>query len=395
MSTLSVCMIVKNEEEFLAGCLDSVKAIADEIVIVDTGSEDKTIEIAESYGARVYHHPWEGDLSKARNQSLEYAIYDWIMIIDGDEELDQADIPVAKMLMENSDFDGLSCWTLSANGPDGTAAHPLPRFFRNGKGHYKGIIHNQCVIHGRVVPALIRFHHHGYNLSPEKMMKKWKRSEALLLKAIEDDRSDTYSWRNLIRNYRAQRDYEKVIATAQEVMGILAREEAEISHTSWQIIMTDWAAAYHGMEQHKLAEGTFKQLLEQYPNNIDGNFMLAELYRGTERHDLAIGYYEAYIKFLQQAKFNLVMDPIIVDTWGATVKAFWAMAECYKAIGELDKAWMALRTFMLQKYETHLDNCIKFAKELELIGGESEDRFGKLEIVPNNQGGMERSNVRL
>lgn len=382
--TLSVCMIVKDEEEFLGQCLDSVKSIADEIVIVDTGSTDRTVEIAESYGARVYHHPWEGSFSTARNQSLQYPEYDWVLWIDGDEQLEQTDIPVARSLMDNPEIDGIMCWMLSAHGPEGVAAHPLPKFFRNGKAHFDGIVHNQCVLAGRVVPALVRIHHYGYNLSPDKMMKKWKRSEALLLEAIEADQTDTYSWRNLVRNYRAQRDYEKVIATAQQVMGMLVRKEAEISHTSWQIIMTDWAAAYHGTAEYDKAEQTFLQLLERYPNNIDGNFMLAELYRDRKRHDQAIGYYESYITTLQQAKYSLTMDPIIVDTWGATAKAFWAMAECYKAIGDTGKAWMALRTFMLHKYESHLDNCITFARELELIGGDS------IELISTIQGGLER-----
>ena len=71
-------MIVKNEEKFLAQCLKSIKDAVDEIIIVDTGSTDRTVEIAQSFGAKVYHHPWRS-FSEARNHSLSYATCDWIL----------------------------------------------------------------------------------------------------------------------------------------------------------------------------------------------------------------------------------------------------------------------------------------------------------------------------
>ena len=84
---LSACMIVRDEENNLHRCLTSIKDVVDEIVVVDTGSEDRTVEIAKSFGAKVFHHPWEGDFSKHRNQSISYAKGKWIFIIDADEEL--------------------------------------------------------------------------------------------------------------------------------------------------------------------------------------------------------------------------------------------------------------------------------------------------------------------
>ncbi len=87
MPTLSLCMIVKNEEKHLARCLSSVKDVADEIVIVDTGSTDKTIEIAESFSAKIFHFDWVNDFSAARNFALSKCTGDWILYLDADEEL--------------------------------------------------------------------------------------------------------------------------------------------------------------------------------------------------------------------------------------------------------------------------------------------------------------------
>jgi tetratricopeptide (TPR) repeat protein len=103
---LSLCMIVKNEQRWLEGCLDSVKELVDEMIIVDTGSGDNTIEIARRFGAKVFDHPWSGDFSEARNLSLGYATGDWVLVLDADEKIAQGDAKLIRHLMETSRVDG-------------------------------------------------------------------------------------------------------------------------------------------------------------------------------------------------------------------------------------------------------------------------------------------------
>lgn len=91
MPTISLCMIVKNEERHLARCLDSVAELVEEIIIVDTGSTDRTVEIASRYTSRVYSYSWKDDFSDARNESFSRASMDYCMWIDADDVLEETE----------------------------------------------------------------------------------------------------------------------------------------------------------------------------------------------------------------------------------------------------------------------------------------------------------------
>lgn len=101
--TLSVCMIVKNEQQRLAYCLNSLSPVADEMIVVDTGSADKTKEIAEAFGARVFDIEWTNDFAVARNYSLSKAQGDWILVMDADEVISFQDYAKLKKLISKKD----------------------------------------------------------------------------------------------------------------------------------------------------------------------------------------------------------------------------------------------------------------------------------------------------
>ncbi|MCL1470268.1 glycosyltransferase [Argonema antarcticum] len=100
---LSLCAIVKNEEKSLSSCLSSVKGVVDEIVVVDTGSTDRTPEIAREFGARVYHFEWCNDFAAARNESLKYVRGDWVLVLDADEVLTPEIVPLLKQAILQAD----------------------------------------------------------------------------------------------------------------------------------------------------------------------------------------------------------------------------------------------------------------------------------------------------
>ena len=93
---LSLAMIVKNEAAHLGHCLDSVRGLVDEMVVVDTGSTDGTVALARARGAEVCHFPWIGDFAAARNASLAHVTGDWVLVLDADEAVDAVDFPLIR-----------------------------------------------------------------------------------------------------------------------------------------------------------------------------------------------------------------------------------------------------------------------------------------------------------
>lgn len=106
MPSISLCMIVKDEEQYLPACIASVKELVDEIIIVDTGSTDRTKEVAQQAGAKVFDLPWQDDFAAARNFSLSKATKDWILVLDADEAIAAQDHPRFRELL---------IWTIKQN----------------------------------------------------------------------------------------------------------------------------------------------------------------------------------------------------------------------------------------------------------------------------------------
>lgn len=101
---LSLCMIVKNEAATLPKCLNSVRKVVDEIVVLDTGSIDRTPNIAQQLGAKVYHFKWCNDFSAARNAALKYVTGDWILVLDADETLTPAIVPQLREAIARDEY---------------------------------------------------------------------------------------------------------------------------------------------------------------------------------------------------------------------------------------------------------------------------------------------------
>jgi GT2 family glycosyltransferase/Tfp pilus assembly protein PilF len=203
---LTVCLIVKNEEKFLAQCLKSVREAAQQLIVVDTGSTDRTVAIAKEFGAEVYEHDWSDDFAAARNAALAHATGDWILVLDADEEMPAGQLAKLSADLKNS---GVIAYRLPLinSGQEAEGRSFVPRLFRNAPGaYYAGRIHEQ--VFGSLLPfakswglktamGTAEILHHGYNKEMMRDRNKVERNLKLLYQACEENPGDVNLTMNL------------------------------------------------------------------------------------------------------------------------------------------------------------------------------------------------------
>jgi len=196
---LSVCLVVKNEEKYLPRCLSSIKYVADEIILVDTGSTDRTVEIAREYTDRVFEIRWRDDFSKARNFALDKASGEWILVLDGDEELDSQCVNALRKKIRQDGTEGYLIKVLNyyeAGSGVEIAPDVVFRLFKNKKGYrYSGLIHEQICDNiittnpnAKIeIAEDICIIHYGYLNEEITAKNKSGRNTRLLQKAVQKD----------------------------------------------------------------------------------------------------------------------------------------------------------------------------------------------------------------
>ena len=334
--TISACIMVKNEEELLPHCLESIRHWVDEIVIVDTGSTDRTVEIAKSYGARIFHQPWEGSFSKHRNYTMENATGDWVLIIDADEQMVAEDIPLLTQVMSDPVCQIVSINVINVYGDRQTRAVFLPsvRLFKRELGvRYEGIVHNQIKLPEGVpvVRANVRLKHFGYDLSPEKMKKKFERSKALLLKQLDENPNDAFAHFNMGQLLRTGPD-----ETVKE------RSEAVIAHASRAVALTDpnvsaerfihlmaldqLAWSYFNLKQHGEALRYCREALDHKPDYLDPLILLGHI--ALDQGELADAEkrFHEYLSVQARYVMSKERDNLIINHIDGRVVAWYAMA---------------------------------------------------------------------
>ncbi len=190
--TLSVCMIVKDEELNIERALRSVLPVADEVVILDTGSSDRTKEIIQSIDdpkIKLHDHEWKDDFSEARNASIAKCTGDWIFIYDGDEELPAEAQKELRPLLESQPASVKTILLVTRNIITDTLEDSLtmPRIFRKGTISYTFAVHNHPQYAEKTVHTGITLNHYGYQWTPELREKKRKRMMAMMDKILKDD----------------------------------------------------------------------------------------------------------------------------------------------------------------------------------------------------------------
>ncbi len=232
--TLSLCMIVRDEEQMLPRCLAAVAPAVDEIIVVDTGSTDATMDIARSFGARVIEHPWTGSFAEARNVSFEAATGDWVMYLDADEVLVEDDAAELRALTGQTWREAFFIVETSYLGELGTGAAMVsiaPRIFRNRSDYrFSGRLHEQIFetlpahLPGRVAQSSVRVEHYGYLGAVREAKEKSRRNIEILKKQAATAPETPFLHFNLGSEYCAAGDPQTGVAELRQAREMLARD---------------------------------------------------------------------------------------------------------------------------------------------------------------------------
>ena len=232
--TLSLCMIVKDEEEMLPRSLAAVKDAVDEMIVVDTGSTDRTVEIAESFGAKVLHHEWTGDFSAARNVSFDAATSDWIVYLDADEVLIDEDRERLHELTGRVWREAFYLVETNYTGDlsDGEGlTHNALRVFRNRPEYrFEGRIHEQIAQtlptfnSERLEASTVRIEHFGYLAAVRDAKEKSRRNIELLEKQLAEGGSGPFLHFNLGSEHAAAGENAKALGEFKNAWEILERD---------------------------------------------------------------------------------------------------------------------------------------------------------------------------
>ncbi|MDX6714539.1 MAG: hypothetical protein QOH30_1097 [Baekduia sp.] len=339
--TVSLCMIVKDEEAMLPRCLAAIAEHVDELIVVDTGSTDRTVEIAESFGARVLHHEWDGDFAAARNVSLDAATSDWLMYLDADEVLVEGDGPRLRELLGRTWREGF--WLTETNHvgelEDGAAvAHNALRLFRNRPEYrFEGRVHEQFAhrlpsMPERLEPSPVRIDHYGYLGTVRDSKEKSRRNLELLERQIAEGVDTPFLHFNLGSERAAAGDVAGSLHHLQRAWSALEADPERLEYGYFPSLTARWVKALNANRRHDDALAAGDTVLGLLPGFTDIVLEQALAQRGKGDLDEAIATFERCIAMGDApSKYSATVG-------AGTFHARNLLAELLIAVGRLEDA---------------------------------------------------------
>lgn len=380
MASLSLCMIVKDEEKSLPECLESVQGLVDEIVIVDTGSKDRTPEIAKEFGAKVFPFSWINDFAAARNESLRHATGDYILWLDADDRIPPEERDKFSLWKERlPEARDRAYWFVIESpeqGDDFFSRYALQvRAFPNRPG--VGFIRR---IHESVIDSLmlqrialeetsIRITHRGYS-DPASVQRKAMRNLKMLLGALAENPRDFVTLWHLSQTYGVLGNYEKALHYAKRFL----EEGCFEGQPDWRIAaLINVARCYSHLGEDQEAEGYLKQAELEASDNPMVLYFLSDHYLRKGALE------EAKSRLLKltalQPRPSTVPFPLKVAKW----RAHLILATILRAEGRLKEALgHSLEAFRMNPEGSPKEVYLVLG-ELALKGGEEGLAFWLLE----------------
>lgn len=312
---VSLCMIVRDEEKFLPQALASVADYVDEIIVCDTGSKDRTIEIARSYGATIVEREWRNDFSWARNESIAAATKRWILFLDADEELTEESRP-ALLALKNVPAHITALYTRIVNRTDdyrgsGDVSHHVIRIFPNDdRIRFFGPIHEYPALDGtatsvEAVGSAISLIHHGYVNTVVAERNKGQRNLEILLSATQNDPENAYHWYNLGTTAYLNRDYALSLSSLEKMLALVGETPRAFMPNGLALLGDLYCDHFNDAAK---GEEMARQSLRRSPHYANAHMMLGKALVAQKRFDEAREAFAAAIADKAYAKQQFIVD---------------------------------------------------------------------------------------
>ena len=334
-NTLSVCLIVRDEEQNLAECLKSVHDFADEIVVVDTGSTDNTVIIAESLGAKVIHSEWINDFSYARNVSLDQATGSWILWLDADDRVPLSEGKKISMLKKNLPDRAFYMRIRNIrSGGFGEQWLQLRMFPNHPEIRFERKVHEQVVfsiqrLHFPLARVDIRIDHVGY-LDGRQQKKKALRNREILLAHLAQYRHDPAYLSALGDSFYISGEFSSAVEWYEKVLGI--PEGIKKQRDVYLQAYTSIALCYQNLGDFQAALGWVENCLLKNPEKIDTLFLAAEINEKTGDWGKAVDFYKRVMTA------PAVLNSYAVDSEGLKARALVRLGKLCRGNGQTENA---------------------------------------------------------
>lgn len=342
--TLGLAMIVRDERESLQRCLASAAPVADQIVVVDTGSRDDSAWVARQAGATVVRHEWCNDFAAARNVGLQQLTTDWVLVLDADEQLTSASASPLRRAIRNPLVGGFLIDMVSFEGDvaiSGGSCHAPLRLFRRLPGvQFEGALHEQ------VAPSLLKAHacirplpgvtvlHYGYLGANVEAYDKKRRNLEIARGQAEADPQNPFVHFNLGVEYARLGEWPRAVKEFQRAHRLLPSPYVPYATALIRHLVTCLMNQGHHLE----ALNVLEQARDVYPDYVDLDFL-----QGLALNRL--GRYEEALDILRRCVEKGDSPALYMSSQvgAGSFLARRATVESYLALGRLDEAEAAER----------------------------------------------------
>ncbi len=348
---LSLCMIVKDNELTIRPCLESIKPWVDEMIVVDTGSTDRTPEIVESYGARLFHRPWDDDFSAARNHSIDQAAGEWIFWMDSDDTIPTDCGTKLKKLARSDQPDHVIGFVMKVHCPSDngsgieeyTVVDHVKMFRNRPEIRFEGRIHEQVLMPIRRAKGEIRWTdiyvvHSGSDPTPEAQSQKIERDLRILRIDLAERPDHPFVLFNFAMTYAESGQFKESLSWVKRCLAVSKPHESHVRKAYAYL-----TSCFYQLERPREALDACKRGREYYPDDPELLFREAMTHHVLGSLEESISCYLQILK-LDPGKFFQSSDPGI-----SSFKCRFNLAVVLKFAGRLDECEIQLRKVLREK----------------------------------------------